>query len=86
MASGNSSDGIHNVKVVVRGGTSSAVTLGTNDSNRNTAPIFLDNQARFPHANYDENIDYCEIIFYDVELSSADMITEADRLATKWGL
>ena len=86
MASGNSSDGIHNVKVVVRGGTSSAVTLGTNDNNRDTAPIFLDNQARFPHANYDENIDYCEIIFYDVELSSADMITEADRLATKWGL
>ena len=86
MASGNSSDGIHAVKVVVRGGTSSAVTLGTNQDNRPVAAKFLDSNAAFPHAGYDNNIDYCEIIFYDVELSSADMITEADRLATKWGL
>ena len=86
MASGNSSDGIHNVKVVVRGGTSSAVTLGTNGSNRNVAPKFSDSNVEFPHAGYNNNMDYCEIIFYDVELSSADMITEADRLATKWGL
>ena len=86
MASGNSSDGIHNVKVVVRGGTSSAVTLGTNGSNRNVAPKFSDSNVEFPHAGYNNNMDYCEIIFYVVELSSADMITEADRLATKWGL
>ena len=86
MASGNSGAGIHNVKVQVRGGTSSAVTLGTSGSNRSTSPRFLDSSFKTGAFSGAQQLDICEIIFYDVELSSADMITEADRLATKWGL
>jgi hypothetical protein len=86
MASGNSGAGIHNVKVQVRGGTSSAVTLGTNGGNRSTAPKFLDSSFKTGAFSGAQQLDICELIFYDVELSSADMITEADRLATKWGL
>jgi len=86
MASANSSDGIHNAKVQVRGGTSSAVTLGTSGSNRGSLPRFFDSSFKTGAFSGAQQLDICEMIFYDVELSSADMITEADRLATKWGL
>jgi hypothetical protein len=86
MASANSSDGIHNAKVQVRGGTSSAVTLGTSGSNRATAPRFLDSTFKTGAFSGAQQLDICEMIFYDVALSSAELITEADRLATKWGL